>query len=166
WRRSMPPTSAKLVADYILCFAHECGDLITNLKLQKLLYYAQAWYLALYDEPLFPDPLEAWVHGPVQPGQYHRFKEHKWNPISEEPECSAFSAQVKSHLDDIMDVYGDLTAHHLERLVHQEDPWIKARKGLPPDAPCNNPISWDDMKAFYKGVLGGQDQEARQETAG
>ncbi len=162
----MPPTNAKLVADYILCFARECGDLITNLKLQKLLYYAQAWYLAVYDGPLFNDHLEAWVHGPVQPEQYHRFKEHRWNAISDEPDCPEFPDQIKTHLDEIMDVYGDLTAHHLERLVHQESPWINARRGLPPDAPSNETISWDDMNSFYRGMLSEQDQEGRQEAAG
>jgi uncharacterized phage-associated protein len=162
----MPPASANVVADFFLCFAHDHGDLMTNLKLQKLVYYAQAWFLAIYDEPLFGDRLEAWVHGPVQPELYQRFKAHKWNPIPDECKWPDFSDVVKAHLDEIMDVYGDLTAHHLERLVHQESPWIEARRGLPPDESSNNEISWENMKTFYKGMLRGQDQEDRKEAAG
>ena len=61
--RDIELKSANQVAQNIIGFSHEHGDPISNLKLQKLLYYAQAWYLALYDVPLFDDPIEAWVHG-------------------------------------------------------------------------------------------------------
>jgi uncharacterized phage-associated protein len=55
----MPITTPDAVADYFLWSARECGDLLTNLRLQKLVYYAQAWFLALYDEPLFDGEFEA-----------------------------------------------------------------------------------------------------------
>ena len=73
----MAATTAERVADYIIRSAHESGELITNLKLQKLVYYAQAWHLALFDEPLFDDPIEAWVHGPVVSSLYSKFPEHR-----------------------------------------------------------------------------------------
>ncbi len=149
----MAPTTANQVADYILCRVHEWEDLITNLKLQKLVYYAQAWFLALYDQPLFDDRLEAWVHGPVQPALYQRFKKYSWGPITEEVPCPDYTEDIKSHLEEILDIYGDLTAHHLERLVHQEDPWRKARGGLPPDAFCTDPLRHEDMKIFYRSLL-------------
>jgi uncharacterized phage-associated protein len=149
----MARTTANEVANYILCYVHEFGDLITNLKMQKLVYYAQAWFLAVYDKPLFDDRLEAWIHGPVQPSLYQRFKRYGWEPILEEVVCPTFPGDIEDHLQEIMDVYGDLTAHHLERLVHQEDPWKKARGGLPLDERCSNPISHDDMKTFYKSLL-------------
>ncbi|OQY42717.1 MAG: hypothetical protein B6240_13665 [Desulfobacteraceae bacterium 4572_87] len=53
----------------------EAGDLISNLKLQKLVYYAQGFYLALYDEPLFNEPIEAWTHGPVIRELYRSYNE-------------------------------------------------------------------------------------------
>lgn len=147
----MAVTSANKVADYILCKIHEYGDLITNLKLQKLVYYAQAWFLALYDEPLFPERLEAWIHGPTQPDLYRRFKDSRWNPISENPDCPQFDdSRVQPHLDEILDVYGDLTTHHLERLTHQEAPWKIARNGLPLDVESTAEISHEDMRSFYK----------------
>lgn len=63
------------IADYIILYFQEHGEPLTNLKLQKLLYYAKGWYLALYDKPLFNDKIEAWVHGPVVPSIYHAFKQ-------------------------------------------------------------------------------------------
>ncbi len=121
----MALTTARKVANYILCFAREHGDLITNLKLQKLVYYSQAWFLALYDIPLFEGRLEAWVHGPVQPEVYKAFSS-RWNPITTRVTCPTFDDErIAGHLDEIMDIYGDLTGHHLERLVHQEDPCEK-----------------------------------------
>ena len=60
------------IAKYFLAQAdEEIGDLISNLKLQKLVYYAQGFYLALHDEALFPEDIEAWTHGPVVPVLYH-----------------------------------------------------------------------------------------------
>jgi len=58
------------VSDYLISFAHSTGDVITNLKLQKLLFYSQAWYLALKDDYIFEEDFQAWVHGPVLVSQY------------------------------------------------------------------------------------------------
>lgn len=153
----MAPATVNQVADYLLSYSREFGDVLTNLKLQKLVYYAQAWFLALYDDPLFDAPFEAWPHGPVQPDLYHRFKEYRWKPILEEIRPPKFPPEIEDHLNEIIDTYGDMTAHHLERLVHQEDPWIKARGGLPPDAHCSTVISHDDMKDFYRRKRDEQD---------
>lgn len=62
------------VADFFLAFANECGDFMSNLRLQKLVYYAQAWHLANYDTPLFEEDFEAWIHGPALPALYHHYE--------------------------------------------------------------------------------------------
>ncbi|MEM9215382.1 MAG: type II toxin-antitoxin system antitoxin SocA domain-containing protein [Cyanobacteria bacterium P01_F01_bin.150] len=63
------------VANYFLSLMDEdAGDLISNLKLQKLVHYAQGIHLALYDKALFPETIEAWTHGPVVPELYHRYE--------------------------------------------------------------------------------------------
>jgi uncharacterized phage-associated protein len=63
------------VANYFLKRQEpEVGDLMTNLKLQKLVYYAQGFYLAMMDSPLFNEPIEAWEHGPVCVPLYHEYK--------------------------------------------------------------------------------------------
>lgn len=147
--------NASTVADYFIAFSHEHGDLLTNLKLQKLLYYAQAWFLSLHERPLFKEDLQAWVHGPVVPEVYHRFKEATWKPILEDVSSPTLEPEVVEHLDEIMGQYGGMTAYQLERLTHQELPWINARKGFAPDEPSTAIISHVDMKTYYRSQLNG-----------
>lgn len=150
----MAVTTARKVANYLIWFAGEYGDSLTNLKLQKLVYYAQAWFLAIHNEPLFRERLEAWAHGPVQPQLYRDFKQFGWNPISANVKRPTFNdSRVQPHLDEIMDVYGDLTGHHLERLVHQEAPWKSARGNIPPDAASTSVIPHEAMRDFYRKML-------------
>lgn len=145
--------TARNAAYYIIRFCHEHGDAISNLKLQKLLYYAQAWHLALYNRPLFGDRIEAWVHGPVVPSVYVEFKQWSWQPISVEITECPLSGEVKAHMDDVMEAYGGLTAVQLERLTHSEDPWRIARGSLAPDAASHNEIRHEDMRSYYKKRL-------------
>ena len=111
---------ATAIADYLLAECRERGDL-TNLKLQKLLFYADAWHLALYDEPLFEEKFKAWVHGPVLLSQYHRFKDWKWLPIADDIAKPALSPELQKHLDEIIDVFGSETAVSLELMTHQRE---------------------------------------------
>jgi len=60
-----PKIDADLIADYFIYKGKEENKPITNKKLQKLLYYSQAWYLVFNKKPLFKDKIEAWVHGPA-----------------------------------------------------------------------------------------------------
>lgn len=147
----MAVTSINNVADYLLWFAQEHGDIITPLKLQKMVFYADAWFLALNDCELVSDRFEAWVHGPVAKSLYVRFADYKWRPITEEIKCpSALSKEVKEHLNEIYSVFGGFSAYELERLTHQENPWIEARGGIPDDEPCQSEISKDTTKEFYR----------------
>lgn len=152
----MAPMTANEVADYILCNTQNTQGPVSNLKLQKLVYYAQAWFLALYDEPLFDDEIQAWVHGPVQPELYHRFKSFRWEPISGSVECPEFSREIQDHMDEVLGVYGGYSAHQIERIVHQEYPWKNARGGLSADLPSAATISHEDMKNFYRHMAGVQ----------
>jgi len=145
----MALTTAKAVADFFLNFVHEHGDVLTNLKLQKLVYYAQAWHLALKGKPLFDDEIQAWVHGPVVPSLYGRFKKHRWEAIAEQPVLPELPKAVHHHLVEVFSVYGRFSAWDLERMTHQETPWLNARKGLTLDEEGKHPISHKDMHAFY-----------------
>jgi len=127
------------------------GDALTNLKLQKLLYYAQAWFLALIDRGIFQEDFQAWVHGPVLPSQYHRFRACEWRPIDlRVRRADALPHKVLAHIDEIIRVFGVESAISLEVMTHREEPWKKARRGLPPTAPSNAIITKDSMKEFYK----------------
>ena len=150
----MALTNASEVADYILCYFHERGDNITHLKLQKLIYYVQGWFIGIHEEPLFRDRLEAWVRGPVQPGLYQRFKIYDYNPIDENPVCPDFKdIKIKKLLNYVLDRYGKYNAIELEKMTHQEPTWINARRGLSPRENGNKVISTDSMKEFFKNEL-------------
>ncbi len=151
--KKMTKPTAKQVANAIIDFCNKHGDFISNLKLQKLIYYAQAWYLALYNKPLFDEPLEAWVHGPVQPAVYRRFKSCGYHPIGLPKPAVTLSVKVVKHIEEIMKVYGGLSAFVLERHVHSEKPWRIARGDLPPDKPSHSVISTDEMRKFYRAKL-------------
>ena len=69
------------VANLFLSWANRDGDLITNLKMQKLLYYAQAWHLVYFKKPLFCDSIKAWSFGPIATDAYYAFKKFGYSPI-------------------------------------------------------------------------------------
>jgi len=148
----MADSTAKAVTDAFVRLSRENRSEITNLKLQKLLYYAQAWYLVFNDRPLFDENIEAWVHGPVVPEIFRLYKHLRWSPI---PDAGAAvdSENIEDHLREVFRVYGGLSATKLERLTHSEEPWKDARRGLPIDEPSRNVISPESMKRYYSTLL-------------
>lgn len=138
------------VADYFLNLGNETGSLITPLKLQKLVYYAQAWHLALYDSALFDDEFEAWVHGPVVRSLWEEYRGFEWRPIGRENVEIDLPPSVVEFLGEVAKVYFSCDPYELERMTHLEAPWLEARGNLPPDALCNNIISKESMKQFYR----------------
>lgn len=148
----MTSYKANQVADTMIFLAREHGIEITNLKLQKLLYYAQAWSLAFYEKPLFSEEFEAWMHGPVVPALYHRFKHLRWSPIDEDV-TPVEDKELRSHLDKVLASYGKATAGELERLSHSERPWRDARGDLAPDASSRNVIPKESIQEFFSGML-------------
>lgn len=138
------------VANYFIRLANETGSYISNLKLQKLVYYAQAWHLAIHGTPLFEEDFEAWVHGPVIPALYQQYRDFGWKPILKDVEQPSFSEDVQNFLQEVAEVYFACDAYELERMTHHEDPWIKARSGIPDDAPSNAIISKESMREYYK----------------
>jgi len=148
----MAETTALPVANYFIRFCREAGDPVSNLKLQKLLYYAQAWYLALRDQPLFPERIEAWVHGPAVPPVYGHFKGWAWQPIGDDVSAPRLSQDLHNHLSQVMRQYGPMSAYQLELLTHREKPWRDARKGLAPDEPSTAVISHQSMKDYYRAL--------------
>ena len=97
---------------------------ISNMKLQKLLYYAQGLHLALYDTPLFDDDIYAWEHGPVIPSIYKQYKANGANGISEfnSPD-SGFTRDDEYALEATQDNFGQYSAWKLRNMTHEETPW-------------------------------------------
>ena len=149
----MAQASAQQVSDYFIDFANKAGELITNLKLQKLLYYAQGYHLAIEGEELFGDEIQAWVHGPVIPSIYHQYKEFRWQPINKEVDTPTFGDKVVEFLDLILETFLPVDAFKLEQMTHSETPWIKARGGLAANDICQNTITIGDMKDYFTTLM-------------
>jgi uncharacterized phage-associated protein len=119
-------TTAIQAAEYLLTLDERSeGDLTSNLKLQKLLYYAQGVHLALHKKPLFGEKIEAWQHGPVCPPVYRKYKEFTSKPIPVPTGFapSALSKRDRDTLDEIHTVYGQFSAWRLREMTHSEPPW-------------------------------------------
>jgi uncharacterized phage-associated protein len=136
------------VADYFIWLAQDTGSFISNLKLQKLVYYAQAWHLALQDEPLFEEDFEAWVHGPVIATLYKKYKAFGWQPILTEVEPQ-IDKHTSDFLSEVAEEYFACDAYELEQMTHAEEPWQRARKGLPSDAVSTAIIEKNWMREYY-----------------
>lgn len=128
---------------------------MTHKKLQKLCYYAQAWYLALYDEKLIDGDFEAWIHGPVNPYLYYEYKDYRWNEIRKKRKKPSLDNTTNDFLERVWATYGDCDGHQLEAFTHEETPWINARKGLGPWESSKNIISTEDMKNYYYDLYSG-----------
>ena len=120
----------KAVANLFLHLAEEqskqmVGDMMTDLKLQKMLYFAQCWFLARHGEPLFNSRIEAWDHGPVVPAVYTAYKSHGSNPLHATPvDYNQFTSDEFSTILDVFAYYGKYSASGLRELSHKSgSPW-------------------------------------------
>jgi uncharacterized phage-associated protein len=127
------------------------------MKLEKLLYYAQGWHLAVTDRPLFEEPVEAWRDGPVVDAVYQQHKHlrtvHDW-PSGDASRLSEDQLQM---ITLICSQYGHLSGDDLSNLTHVEAPWVVTRGDLPRSHGSRRPIVVDLMKRFFRGrELGGR----------
>lgn len=146
------------IADYVILKAYQDGDrnLLINLKLQKLLYYIQAWSLAIRGKIFFNGKFQAWVHGPVSPELYNRFKETKslYSQITVDDVLNKnifteIDKNDKDFIDYILENYMGFTGVELENMTHSELPWQEARNGISPMGKCVNYISEKTMEHYY-----------------
>jgi uncharacterized phage-associated protein len=147
--------SANDVASVILARA---GSWTDAEKLQKLLYYVQAWHLAVTNEPLFSEQIKAWKDGPVVPQVWHSRQEKATRLAAKQHVEDIQLDEMTSDLIDLVLVnYGSMTGDQLSALTHVEEPWRSARGDLPDDAECRDPISTEQMATFYRShrLLGG-----------
>lgn len=139
------------VAAYIL---KKQGEM-SAMKLQKLVYYSQAWSLVWDDEPLFKEPIEAWANGPVSPALYGvhagSFKVTR-DTFKGHGKSSNLNEDEKETIDVVLSHYGEREAHYLSRLTHMEKPWLDARGGVPSGERCNNVITHAAMAEYYAGL--------------
>lgn len=141
--------SAGKIAEWFLAYnrnvmAEEDAEYISNLKLQKLLYYAQGTYLAITGYELFHEPILAWKHGPVVNSVYQEYKENKANGIVyEKPfDFNEFDPETENILEEVYDCFGQYSAWKLRNMTHSEEPWISTD--------INEVISNDKIKDYFK----------------
>ena len=132
----------------------ESEEFITPLKLQKLVYYSQAWALAFFKKTLFDEDFQAWVHGPTVPSLYFHYKNYGYNPIlrAENFNENIFDSDERLILNFVWRTYGKYGAKFLEQVTHSEEPWKKARGSCKSNEKCNNVISKGDIQKFYSNI--------------
>jgi uncharacterized phage-associated protein len=147
--------------DYMITKVCAGGESLSHLKLQKLMYYAQAWHLAFFKTRLFEGKFQAWVHGPVSRDLYDRFAPTKslYSEITEgdvraEFDMNSVLEDDASHLNSILEGYAGLTGSQLEEMTHHEDPWVEARGSRRPSERCEVEIDEDLMGRYYARQLG------------
>lgn len=131
----------------------DSGDDITHLKLQKLLYYAQSWYLANYGKPLFEEEILAWTHGPVILSVWHKYKTCTWQSLLPEQVITEIDDCIAKFLELVYQSYAHINAKTLEKMTHDELPWREARGNLPLEAKCTTPISIKTIKTYYGDLI-------------
>ena len=137
------------VAKYILTKQGE----MTAMKLQKLVYYSQAWHAVWEEKPLFDEQIQAWINGPVVPTLYdlHRGK----FLVTSSDICSSgvlLTDDEKDSIDRVLSFYGDKSSQWLSDLTHSETPWISAREGLAPNERGNREISVSSLAEYYEAL--------------
>ena len=140
------------VAHYILTRLGESRMLpITTWKLQKLVYYSQAWSTVWDDAPIFPEAIEAWANGPVCPDLY-RLHRGQFQ-VETLPENAGNQANLTPDQRETVDIvighYGHKSAQYLSELTHLERPWITAREGLLPGERGQSEITLESMAEYY-----------------
>lgn len=121
----------------------EDSEYITNLKLQKLLYYAQGFCLAKMDTPLFEEDFLAWEHGPVIRKIYDKYKANGANGIKYEEDFKVdIDFETEKILEEVYEKYGQYTAWKLRNMTHEEKPWQ--------ETPRNEVISKDRIEEYFK----------------
>lgn len=129
-------------------------------KIQKLVYYAYAWFIALNNDDvddvtnvLFEEAPEAWIHGPVFSTLYDTYRSNGWHEVDQINKSITFkNSNVQNLLEDIWDKFGRFQADELEMMTHREDPWIKARAGSSPTQASRNKISRRDIFLYYNAL--------------
>lgn len=159
------------LCEYIIKKVREFGP-VSHLKLQKLLYYVQAFHLAYFDAPVIDDQFQAWLHGPVSRKIYDELKgvavlhgninfEQVLNePTPEERLGSTLLPQQIEFINDVLGEFGRKSAYELEGMTHSEAPWIEARCGYGPGDRCERNISEETTKSYYGQFMYGAEPQS------
>ena len=138
-------------------FLYKAVD-ITPMALQKLLYYAQAFFHALFHKDLFCDDCQAWAFGPVYPNTYYQYKDFGYNPIDKpsdvfDDDFDELTTKEISLLDAIIDSFGCYSGIVLSKITHNERPWIEARGSLQPQDRSETIIDRNTINEYFDSIV-------------
>lgn len=142
----------------VIAYIFDKLEEVTPLMLQKLLYFIQGIYSALYGKPIFTEDCRAWIHGPVYPEVYDLFRDFKYNPIDDarfallEETADVLTDDEKKVIDLVMNTFGMYGGKVLERITHNEEPWKEARKGYGDSIPSSEVLSKESIMRYYIAV--------------
>lgn len=159
--------NGKSMGKYITQYLNLLGIRVSQKKLQKLLYYVQAWHLVHFNRPLVDEDFQAWIHGPVLPSLYHEYKRYGFNDINliddEKIDHTHITNELQAtfKLEDeqvelihtVLNKYGSLSSMELELLTHSEKPWTDARENYGPHERCTRVIEKQVMREFYAKMI-------------
>lgn len=142
----------------VIAYVFKQLEEVTPLMLQKLLYFIQGIYFALYGKPMFSEDCRAWIHGPVYPEVYDLFRDFKYNPIEDarfallEGTEEALTDEEKKVIDLVVNTFGMYGAKVLEKITHNEEPWREARRGYGDSIPSSELLQKERIKRYYTAV--------------
>lgn len=152
------------VSRYVINYSNDSGSGISNLKLQKILYFIQAYFLVATSKPCFSEKIEAWDFGPVVPVAYHEFKhfgsgnipkifsyvdidpDHFWNSGLATYGDNCISEDDKKRIRAVVDRFSDYSAADLVKITHRQLPWQNAYVPY-----MNNEITQRAIEAYFHG---------------
>lgn len=137
------------IANKLLSKAADNGaeELMSNMKLQKMLYYQQGFHLAYFNEPLFEEDIEAWMYGPVVPSVYNQYKSNGNKGISPIAKEIKLEDKEEALFNEVFQTYSVFSAAGLMNMTHGEKPWKTTPTGV------GNVISKDKLYSFFKKRL-------------
>ena len=139
----------------VAVYLYEKLGAMSTMKLQKMVYYSQAWSLVFDNRKLFEDDIEAWANGPVVRTLFdmHRGMYTIGAELKSYGNSDNLDSAAKETIDKVIEAYGHLDANQLIALTHKERPWREAREGVPDFARCDRVISTDTMQEYYSARL-------------
>ncbi|MBP5490998.1 MAG: DUF4065 domain-containing protein [Lachnospiraceae bacterium] len=139
----------------VIAYIFEKLGEVTPLMLQKLLYFIQGVYSALYGKPIFEEDCRAWIHGPVFPEVYNLFRDFKYNPIDDarfallEGTKDTLTEEEKHVIDLVINTFGLYGGKVLEKITHNEEPWVEARRGYGDNIPSSELLPKERIMRYY-----------------
>ena len=142
----------------VIAYIFEKLEEVTPLTLQKLLYFIQGIYSALFGKPIFTEDCRAWIHGPVYPEVYDLFRDFKYNPVDDARFAllkgteDTLTEDERKIIDLVLNTFGMYGVKVLERITHSENPWKEARKGYSANIPSSELLQKERIMKYYVAV--------------